>query len=72
MLFNHLRYNEVILRRTRVSTVLMVVFDVLPGILEVLMGLRLPHKFPGDRNMIISADLSKTTTSFAIKPSRST
>ena len=39
MLFNHLKYNEVVWIRTRVSIFLMAVFDVLPGIPEVLLGL---------------------------------
>ena len=38
MLFNLLNYNEVVWIGTRVSLFL-VVFDVLPGILEVLLGL---------------------------------
>ena len=55
------------LERNTFFIFLMAVFDVLPGILEVLLDLRLPHNFPVSRNLIISADLSKTTTSSAFK-----
>ena len=48
MLFNHLKYSEVVWIGTRVSTSQMVVFDVLPGILEVLLDLRIPRNFPGN------------------------
>ena len=61
MLFNHLEYKEVIWRGTRVSIFLMAVFDVVPGILEVLVDLGLPHKFLG--NTTTSGDSSKTTSS---------
>ena len=67
MLFNHLKYNEVVWIGTRVSIFLMAVFVVLPGILEVLLDLGLPHKIPGNRNITTSADISKTTTSSAFK-----
>ena len=67
MLFNHLKYKEVVWMGTRVSMFLMAVLDVLPGILEVLLDLRLPHIFPGNRHRTTSADLSKTTTSSAFK-----
>ena len=39
MLFNHLKYNEVAWKGTHVAIFLMTVFDVLPGMLEVLLGL---------------------------------
>ena len=39
MLFNHLKYNEVACTGTHVAIFLMTVFDVLPGILEVSLGL---------------------------------
>ena len=39
MLFSHLKYNEVAWIGTHVSIFLMVVFDVLLGILQVLLGL---------------------------------
>ena len=39
MLFNHLKYNEVVWMGTRVSIFLMAVFDVLVGMQEVLLGL---------------------------------
>ena len=67
MLFNHLKYNEVTWIGTRVSIFLMAVFDVSPGKLKVLLDLRLPHNFPRNRNIIISDDLSKKTTSSALK-----
>ena len=66
-LTDHLKYNEVVWIGTRASIFLMAVFDVLRGIQEVLLDLRLPHNFPGSRNIVISADLSKTTTSSAFK-----
>ena len=59
------KYNEVAWIGTHVSIFLMAVFDVLLGILEVLLDLRLPHKFPGNRNITTPADLSKTSTSSA-------
>ena len=67
MLFNHLKYNEVVWTGTQVSMFLKALFDVLPGILEVLLHLRLLHKFPENRHITTSADLSKTTTSSAFK-----
>ena len=39
VLSNHLKYNKEVWIGTRVSIFLMVVFDVLPGILEVLLDL---------------------------------
>ena len=49
--FNHLKYNEVVWIGTRVSIFLMAVFCVLPGILDVLLDLRLLHKFPENRSI---------------------
>ena len=49
MLFNHLKYDEVVWIGTRVSVFLMVVFAVLHGMLEVLLDLRFPHILPGER-----------------------
>ena len=67
VLFNHLKYNEVVWKGTHVSIFLMAVFDVLPGILEVLLDLRLPHKFSREQKNNYFSRLSKTTTSSAFK-----
>ena len=58
MLFNHLKYKNVVWIGTRVSIFLMAVFDVSPGI-----HLRHHHKRRRNKNTTTSADLSKTTSS---------
>ena len=67
MLFNRLKYNEVVWIGTRVPIFLKAVFDLSFGIREGLLGLRSLHNFAGKGNITISFDLPRTTTSSVFK-----
>ena len=67
MLFNHLKFNEVVWIGTLVFPFLKAVFDVSPGIQEGLLDLRFLHKLQGKGNITTSVDFPEATTSSAFK-----
>ena len=66
-LFKHLEYNEIVWIGTRVSIFLMAVFDVLHWNTRGLIGSPSSSYISRNRSITSSADLPKTTTSYAFK-----